>query len=150
MTFTYNSPPDNDKDRVRFWSTDTTETAYSVSDEDIVFLLAELDGNVMEAAAVVADRIANYWSTSSSSSGGSVTIGPFHVQADRDGTDMEGAWRDLAARLRAGTSSGLPTFSSGALFTGATEPEFSVGMMDHGFQRFGERRGDRRPANGVW
>lgn len=151
MTFTYTSPPANPKDEVRFWSTDTVQQPYSASDEDIEYLLSpeQFDGNVMAAAAVVADRIADYWMASTSSNGGATKIGPFSIP-DVDGSSMEARWRALAARLRTGSPDGSPQLS-GALFTGGTTPEFSVGMMDNGYQRFARRDRDHpRPANGVW
>jgi len=150
MTFSYNSPPETPKDEVRFWSTDTVQSVFSVSDEDITYLLGQLDGNVIEAAAVVADRIADYWSSSSTASGGAVKIGPFSVEGDRSGADLEASWRALARRLRSGSSDGSVVFGSAGLFTGSKDPEFTVGMMDNGYQRFPERSRDRRPENGVW
>lgn len=153
MAFTYNSPPDNPKDEVRFWSTDTTQQPYSVSDEDIAYLLAlpRVDGNVMEAAAMVADRIADYWASESSASGSDVSIGPFSLGAERSGAELEKSWRDLAKRLRTGTTDGSPVIADVGLFTGGRRPEFSVGMQDNGYQRFPVRdRDNPRPANGVW
>jgi hypothetical protein len=150
MSFTYFVPPQSPKDEVRFWSTDTVEKPYSVSDEEITYLLEQLSGNVMEAAAVVADRIANYFSLQQTDAGGATRIGPFQVTGDRSTLDMERAWRALAARLRSGSSNGLPILSGSALFTGTTEPEFSVGMQDNGYQRFPERSRQPRPVNGVY
>lgn len=155
MTFTYTTPPQNPKDEVRFWSTDTVQKPYSVSDEDIEYLLSAevLDGNVMQAAAVVADRIANWWSSSSTATGSDVKIGPFSVGSERSGSDLEASWRSLAARLRAGGNGDGVLIMSGGLFTGSGEPEFSVGMQDNGYQRYPvSERGRRRgaPENGVW
>lgn len=150
MTFSYVSPPANDKDRVRFYSGDTVEKSYSVSDEDITFLLSELDGNVLEAAAVVADRIGDWWSTSVSAAGSDKKVGPFSV-GQREGMDLAAAWRARAARLRMGTTSGLPTVSgASAIFTGDSVPEFSVGMQDNGFQAYPNRERGSAPINGVW
>ncbi|AYD87355.1 hypothetical protein SEA_VALENTINIPUFF_58 [Microbacterium phage ValentiniPuff] len=151
MTFTYNSPPATPRDEVRFWSTDTVERAYSVSDEDIEYLLSpeQLDGNVMAAAAAVAERIANYWSATSEVTGASVKIGPFAVNDGRSSLEMAQAWRDLAARLRSGTADGSLSLAGG-LFTGQGVPEFSLGMQDNGVQWFNRRGRDVRPQNGVW
>lgn len=148
MTFTYESPPTLDKDKVRFWSTDTVERAYSVSDEDILFLLTEYPDQVMQVAAMVADRIAGYWSVNEAASGSDKKVGPFAV-GQRTGGDLEAAWRALAARLRAGNSIGLPTMTA-PVFTGDEVPEFSIGMMDNGLQNYPDRSAAVRPANGVW
>lgn len=152
MTFTYNSPPMNPREEVRFWSTDTVEKPYSVSDEDINYLLSpeQLNGNVMAAAAIVADRIANYWAASTTTGGGDVKIGPFSVPDARESTDLEASWRALAARLRSGSPDGSMNLGA-RMFTGGGQPEFSVGMMDNGLQRYRDRsRESERPANGVW
>lgn len=149
MTHTFNDPPVTLTDEVRFWSGDTTEKPYSVSDESIAFLLAELGENVKLAAAHVAERIADYWAQSTSA-GGSKAIGPFST-ATREAADLEKSWRDRAARLRAGGPSGPVIGDLGAIFTGSPVPEFSVGMMDSGTQRYAVRdRSHPGPPNGVW
>lgn len=151
MTWSYTSPPANDKDRVRFYSGDTVQRPYSVSDEDINFLLTELDGNVLEAAAVVCDRIADYWAVSETASGAALSVGPFSTET-RSGAELEAAWRARAARLRSGSASGVPVIGDGTgVFTGDADPEFSLGMMDNGYQSYPPR--SRRfpvPPNGVW
>lgn len=149
MTFTYETPPATPRDEVRFWSTDTVERPYSVTDEEIEYLLQEYDGNVKLVASVVADRIADYWSTEKSAVGGNKKVGPFDV-GQRDGTDLASAWRARAARLRAGSPSGIPIFTGGDLFTGDAEPEFGVGMMDNGHQAYPPRQRRGVPENGVW
>jgi hypothetical protein len=149
MTFTYEDPPLTAKDEVRFWSGDTSEKVYSVSDESIGYLLAELDGNVKLSASYVADRIADYWAQSTSA-GGSKSVGPFSTN-QREAADMEAAWRKRAERLRAGGPAGPVIGDLGAIWTGTSTPEFTVGMMDSGVQRYAARDRDQpAPLNGVW
>lgn len=147
MTFTYEVPPVLEAHQVRFWSGDTVEKPYSVKDEEISFLLETLDHNVMASSAVVADRIADYWA-SSSSGGGTKTVGPLSLQKSSS-AEMEAAWRARAARLREGGSGGTGVFG-GALFTGNGSPDFSIGMMDNGIQGFPQRDREAGAPNGVW
>jgi hypothetical protein len=149
VSFTYEEPPATPTHEVRFWSTDTVERPYSASDEDIAYLLTTTGGSVMLSAALVCDRIADYWSTSASATGGSKSVGPFTV-GQRDGSDLEAGWRRRASRLRTGSPSGLPLLSSG-VFTGDPTSEFSIAMQDNGVQSYPARsRSAVEPPNGVW
>lgn len=145
MTFSYTAPPVQPSDQVRFWSGDTVSKPYSVSNEEIGFLLNELDQNVMAAAAVVADRIADYWSATAST-GGNKTVGPFSAPTP-DSAQLEATWRARAVRLRNG-GPGAGLFAGGSLFTGSATPEFTVGMFDNGPQ--GARARESGAPNGVW
>jgi hypothetical protein len=126
MTWTYLQPIATPKDEVRFWSGDTVETTQSMSDEEIAYILASLDNQMIMCAAQVCRMIGDKFAQLAT--GTVKAVGPFRLQSP----NMTAAkvWYARADRLATGSVDGSFSLGSMALFTGQTTPAFAVGMID--------------------
>lgn len=91
MSFTYKEDLSRKQDLVRFYLSDTVDTAPRLSDEEINAILG-IYSDPLEAAAVCADRLSAKYSRVSS-----VQIGSF----SKSGGEQAQLYADLATRLRA-------------------------------------------------
>lgn len=126
MTWTYDGPTDGAwatvRDRVRFLTTDTVQSAQSVSDEEIAALeaeLAEVLGTPVDPyalAAAVADAMADRYEVVAMTE--SKAVG--NSSLSRSFSDRASRFRLLASRLRA--RGGAPALA-GMGRTSGTTPE---------------------------
>jgi len=125
MTYSYNQPSSgafaDPKDEVRFLIRDTSQTDYSVTDEEIDYCLEDSGEKVYLAASKAASAIAANYSkaaTTASKSVGDLSISLKYEQAAKE-------YRDLAKELRMGKKDTLT-----AVYYVSTDSQFTLGQFD--------------------
>lgn len=101
MSWTYTNDPGNvARDAVRFLSGDTDENNQQASDEEIAFLLTEVNNDRYLAAAGVCEAAAGRVSTKANESKkvGDLSISASYADQARNFTERAGALRAQAAR----------------------------------------------------
>ena len=125
MSFEYTDPSDSDKDHVRFLIGDTVEEVFSLSDEEIAFLITN-EGNIYWAASAAAEGMAAKVAKLVSNS---------MEGASAQESDMFKNYRELARQLRLDaqrTGGTLVAVTGGVDLTGEVrDPTFTLGMHDN-------------------
>ncbi len=125
MSFEYTDPSDSDKDHVRFLVGDTIEETFSLSDEEINFLVTE-EGNI-------------YWAASAAAEGMAAKVAKF-VSNSMEGASAQDSqmfmqYREVARQLRldAQRKGGTKVSQTGGLDKAGNkrDPIFTLGMHDN-------------------
>jgi len=125
MTFTYTEPVNgvyaNAKDEVRFLVLDTVETAFSLSDEKIAYLLKQFDDKVYLAAAQGALALAVAYAKEATIA--SKSVGDLSLSLSYMDTSAE--YKHLSGHLRLGKID-----TSLSVYFAESETQFTIGQFD--------------------